>query len=118
MAAVGYSGATLNPNEVDLFLASGSEPDQSKWSSDRWLQLVRAGQPYQIDEDIATRIYQGQDITIKVRLAPTATTMATKQPTAATAATATATEAEQHSITMWTCDLSKEYVAINADYRS
>lgn len=81
---------------------SGAEfhPDQvDLWiaSDHDRLQLVKGGQPFHVQEDRASSIFKEYEIQVEVNLNE-------KQPT--------------DDYTMWTCDLSNEYVDINADYRS
>jgi N-acetylglutamate synthase/N-acetylornithine aminotransferase len=98
VAAVGRSGAHFDQSQVDCYLVPGEclthplPPVETLCG----LQLVRRGQPYQLDEDVATTIVKGKEVTVVVDL----------------------NQAQQCHLTKWTCDLSKEYVAINADYRS
>ena len=63
------------------------------WLED--LQLVRSGRPYDVDEERAARILEQVDITVQLDLGMG--------------------DAE---VTVWTCDLSHEYVSINAHYRT
>ena len=81
LAAVGYSGIEVNPENVEIFF--GNVP------------ILR--QNYRIDfsEDDAKRVLSQKEITITVDL-----------------------HEGPGSASFWTCDLSKEYVAINANYRS
>jgi glutamate N-acetyltransferase / amino-acid N-acetyltransferase len=81
LCAVGYSGVTVDPGQVDLWLGD--------------LHLVRAGRPHDVDEEKAAAILARTDITFTVDLG-------------------SGTE----SATVWTCDLSHDYVSINASYRT
>jgi len=95
IAAAGYSEAEFDPAALNLFICAGTaQPGRLNKPS---LQLVRNGQPHQLNEEVASTIFRGDDITVEVNL------------------NADGSGAEA---TMWTCDFSKEYVAINADYRS
>lgn len=81
LAAVGYSGVEIDPDRLAL------------WFGD--LQLVKGGQPFNVDEARAKAILSHKDISITVDLG--------LGPAQAT---------------VWTCDLSHEYVSINAHYRT
>ena len=59
------------------------------------LHLVRGGQPFDCNEAHATALFRQRDITLHVDLGLGA-----------------------EEATVWTCDLSLDYVNINADYRS
>ncbi len=93
LAAVGYSGAQVNPAWADLWVVAGSTPAGDPASSP--LQLVRRGQPVGYSEEAASAIFARKEITVIVRLG--------LGPDAAT---------------VWTCDLSHEYVNINGHYRT
>ena len=81
LCAVGYSGITLDATKVSLWLGD--------------LQLVRAGEPYDLDETRASEILEQSDITIVVDLGH-----------------------GESAATVWTSDLSHDYVSINAHYRT
>lgn len=81
LCAVGYSGVSVDPDNVDLWLGD--------------LHLVLAGRPHDVDEERASAILERDDIDIIVDL-----------------------DMGQETVTVWTCDLSHEYVSINADYRT
>jgi len=81
LCAVGYSGITLDPAQVSLWLGD--------------LELVRAGEPYDVDEDRAAAILAKDDIPIVIDLGQ-----------------------GEASATVWTSDLSHDYVSINAHYRT
>ncbi|KAJ2726888.1 glutamate N-acetyltransferase [Coemansia sp. Benny D115] len=88
LCAVGYSGVPLDTGKVCLALHPG---DGSKP-----LQLVRQGEPLlPLDEERASQILAQEDILVRVDLGLGA-----------------------ESARMYTCDLSHDYVSINADYRS
>ncbi|RME65361.1 MAG: bifunctional glutamate N-acetyltransferase/amino-acid acetyltransferase ArgJ [Caldilineae bacterium] len=90
LCAVGYSGATVQPERANLFIASG-EPE----AGNPWLQLVEAGTPTDYAEADAAAIFAAPDITVRVELGLGA-----------------------GRATVWTCDLSHEYVTINGEYRT
>ena len=70
------------------------EPEKVRlWLGD--LELVRGGKPYHIDEERASQLLSQRDISIIIDLGM-----------------------GQASTTVWTCDLSHEYVNINAHYRT
>jgi len=70
------------------------EPSQvDLWLGD--LHLVHGGRPYDVNEERAAEILAQDDILITVDLGM-----------------------GQQSVTVWTCDLSHEYVSINAHYRT
>jgi glutamate N-acetyltransferase/amino-acid N-acetyltransferase len=63
------------------------------WLGD--LELVRAGAPFDINEARASAILAGSDIPITIDLGQ-----------------------GEAAVTVWTCDLSHEYVSVNAHYRT
>jgi glutamate N-acetyltransferase/amino-acid N-acetyltransferase len=85
ICAAGYSGVDLDPDR--LCLRMGGEKDA--------LQLVRDGAPFEIDEDRASAILAGDEVTFTLDLGM-----------------------GQSEATVWTCDLSHRYVDINAHYRT
>jgi glutamate N-acetyltransferase / amino-acid N-acetyltransferase len=89
LAAVGYSGAAVDPDKADLWIAAGRGEVTSP------LQLVRAGQPLPYSEEAASAIFAGPEITVAVKLG-----------------------LSDGQATVWTCDLSHEYVSINGHYRT
>jgi glutamate N-acetyltransferase / amino-acid N-acetyltransferase len=107
LAAVGYSGATVDPGKADLWIAAGAWPDAgvgypSEYDAPRHgpekpapTQLVRSGQPLPYSEEAASAIFAGPEITVAVKLG-----------------------LGDGQATVWTCDLSHEYVSINGHYRT
>lgn len=85
LCAMGYSGAELNPDTVDIWI-------ESEFGK---LQLVQNGMAADYSEELATKILSAN-------------------PVKAIADVHMGTE----SATAWGCDLTYEYVKINADYRS
>jgi glutamate N-acetyltransferase/amino-acid N-acetyltransferase len=88
LAAVGYSGAAVDPDRTALFFGSapaGLDP----------LQVVAAGQPLPYDEAAATARFAQPEIEIRVELG-----------------------LGDSTATVWTCDLSHGYVDINGHYRT
>jgi glutamate N-acetyltransferase/amino-acid N-acetyltransferase len=92
LAAVGYSGARVNPAEADLWIAPGT--DDAVASAER-VQLVQNGKPMDYSEEAADAIFGGTEIAVSVDLGVGA----------------------GHA-TVWTCDLSHGYVDINGHYRT
>ncbi|HEY63208.1 MAG TPA: bifunctional glutamate N-acetyltransferase/amino-acid acetyltransferase ArgJ [Caldilineae bacterium] len=88
LCAVGYSGAEVDPDRASLFFAS-------KQAGLDWLQVVDRGQPTDYKEEDAAARFAQPEIEIRVELGL----------------------GEGHA-TVWTCDLSHEYVNINAHYRT
>jgi glutamate N-acetyltransferase / amino-acid N-acetyltransferase len=89
LAAVGYSGAVVDPGKADLWIAAGRGEVTSP------LQLVRAGQPLPYSEEAASAIFAGPEITVAIKLG-----------------------LRDGQATVWTCDLSHDYVNINGHYRT
>ncbi|KAJ3058374.1 hypothetical protein HK102_010532, partial [Quaeritorhiza haematococci] len=119
ICAVGYSGVPVDPNEVNLYLSKLPSPSPNNADTTRTeedtannplaprpasdmspvpeneLHLFKDGQPYDVDEERAADILEGEDILIRVDLG-----------------------LGDAKYTEYTCDFSTEYVHINADYRS
>jgi glutamate N-acetyltransferase/amino-acid N-acetyltransferase len=89
LAAVGYSGATVDPGKADLWIAAGRGEVTTS------LQLVHAGQPLPYSEEAASAIFAGPEISVVVDLG-----------------------LSNGQATVWTCDLSHDYVDINGHYRT
>ncbi|MCX6029559.1 MAG: bifunctional glutamate N-acetyltransferase/amino-acid acetyltransferase ArgJ [Chloroflexi bacterium] len=90
LAAVGYSGAMVEPTRAELWVAGGSRGEVTSP-----LQLVSGGQPLPYAEAAATAIFAEREITVTVNLG-----------------------LDMGQAIMWTCDLSHEYVDINGHYRT
>ncbi|MDE0181528.1 MAG: bifunctional glutamate N-acetyltransferase/amino-acid acetyltransferase ArgJ [Caldilineaceae bacterium] len=90
LCAVGYSGATVDPTKAHLFIAAGQPQD-----GNAELQLVDAGTPTDYAEEDASTIFAESEISARVSLG-----------------------LGEGAATVWTCDLSYEYVSINAEYRT
>ncbi len=90
LCAVGYSGATVDPTKAHLFIAAGQPQD-----GHAELQLVDAGTPTGYAEEDASAIFAESEISVRVPLG-----LGTGKAT------------------VWTCDLSYDYVSINAEYRT
>jgi glutamate N-acetyltransferase / amino-acid N-acetyltransferase len=96
LAAVGYSGALVEPTKADLWIAAGAgHGDTETRRHGEALQLVRAGQPVAYSEEAANAVFAGPEITVTVALGLGA-----------------------GQATVWTCDLSHDYVSINGHYRT
>ena len=91
LCATGYSGVDLDPTRIGLWLAAGGS-DTTELPA---LQLVKDGQPHHIDEEIAAKILAHTDVDLTIDLGE-----------------------GKVEATVWTCDLSHDYVSINADYRT
>ncbi len=91
LAAIGRAGIAVEPANCSLFV-TGGHPGKERLPE---LQLVAAGTPLQYQEaDAAARFAQAElDVRVELGLG-------------------------QGRATVWTCDLSHEYVSINGDYRS
>lgn len=100
LAAIGYSGAVFDPGKVDIFLSapgaglqdSGSYP--TGWAS-RGIKVAGDGVGLDFDEAEAKKILGNSEIVIVVDLK----------------------EGEKEA-RAWGCDLTYDYVRINAEYRS
>ena len=90
LCAVGYSGATVDPTKAHLFIAAGQPHD-----ANAELQLVDAGTPTGYAEEDASAIFAESEISVRVPLG-----------------------LGEGKATVWTCDLSYDYVSINAEYRT
>jgi glutamate N-acetyltransferase/amino-acid N-acetyltransferase len=85
ICAAGYSGVDIEPHRLSLWM-------ESRTGS---LNLVSGGEPFELDESLASQILCEPEITLRVDLG--------MGPAAAT---------------VWTCDLTHTYVDINAHYRT
>jgi glutamate N-acetyltransferase/amino-acid N-acetyltransferase len=92
LAAVGYSGAAVDPTKAHLWIAPGVGAAAESEAS---VQLVGGGRPLAYSEEAATAIFGGPEIAVTVELGLGA-----------------------GSATVWTCDLSHAYVDINGHYRT
>jgi glutamate N-acetyltransferase/amino-acid N-acetyltransferase len=92
LAAVGYSGAAVDPAKAHLWIAPGT--GDARLGEDR-LQLVDGGRPLSYSEEAATAVFAGSEIAVSVVLG-----------------------LGEGSATVWTCDLSHAYVDINGHYRT
>ena len=90
LAAVGYSGAHVDPRRVNLWFAGGKEGQRGPA-----LQVVDGGTPTDYDEAEAAHIFAQPEIDVLIDLG-----------------------LGEGSTEVWTCDLGYEYVRINAEYRT
>ena len=90
LAAAGYSGVALDPNRLALWFAPGTGADAGPA-----LQLVAGGRPTDYDEEQAIALLAHDEVTVRLDLGM----------------------GEAESV-VWTCDLSHDYVTINAHYRT
>ncbi len=89
--AVGRSGAAVEPEQCDIFVTGG--PEQLERMDE--LQLVAAGTPLNYAEDDAMARFGQPEIDVRIEL-----------------------NLGSGTATVWTCDLSYDYVKINGDYRT
>ncbi|KAJ1808137.1 glutamate N-acetyltransferase [Coemansia sp. RSA 2523] len=88
LCAVGYAGVALDTNKVNMAIYPGDNSDP--------LVLVKGGKPLlPVDEARASEILKQEDMRVRVELG-----------------------LGSEEARMYTCDLSHDYVSINADYRS
>lgn len=85
MCALGYSGVSFDPEQVELFCSDG----------DKEICIARNGMLTDYDEAEATRILSAPEVKVTVDM-----------------------KMGEDAATAWGCDLTYEYVKINADYRS
>lgn len=88
LCAVGYSGIPVSPFKTSVSFIPTDGSPE--------LKLLVNGEPENVDEQRASEILQLEDLEIRVNLGT----------------------GQGQRATFWTCDLSHEYVTINADYRS
>ena len=91
VAAAGRSGAHIEPAHCSIFINGGATASERTAE----LQLIEGGTPLNYSEATATAIFQQPEIDVRLELGLGA-----------------------GSATVWTCDLSYEYVKINGDYRT
>lgn len=91
VAALGRSGAQVDQRQCDIYISGGDTPDKR---GDE-LQLLDAGTPTGYAEADAASIFARPEIDVRIEL-----------------------NQGQGSATVWTSDLSHDYVSINADYRT
>jgi glutamate N-acetyltransferase/amino-acid N-acetyltransferase len=91
VAAAGRAGVVIEPEKVKLWITPGEETRQCPES----LLLFDAGMPTHYSEERATEIFKQPSVSILLDCG-----------------------VGSGSATIWTCDLSHDYVSINGDYRS
>lgn len=89
--AIGRSGAEVQPEKCDIFVGGG--PDAFERIDE--LQLLASGAPCKYAEDDAMERFGQPEIDVRVEL-----------------------NLGSGSATVWTCDMSYDYVKINGDYRT
>lgn len=97
LAAVGYSGVDVVPEKISLWFAKGEgeQLEKGETSPTEVLPLLKNGTPLKFDEAQALELLKNKDIAIIVDLGQ-----------------------GEHTVTMWTCDLTFDYIKVNASYRS
>jgi glutamate N-acetyltransferase/amino-acid N-acetyltransferase len=91
LAAVGRAGIGVNPTRCNLFVTGGAATSERMPE----LQLVDGGTPTAYAENDAAARFAQPEIDVRVDLG-----------------------LGEGEATVWTCDLSHDYVSINGDYRS
>jgi len=91
LAAVGRAGIEVDPARCDLFIDGGADAAPRLGE----LQLVAGGVPLSYSESAATAIFAQPEIDVRVELG-----------------------LGDGAATVWTSDLSYDYVRINGDYRT
>lgn len=99
LAAVGYSGVDVQPEKISLWFAKGDGSQLNTGAPAApvgdVLQLLKNGTPVPFDEPLALELLKNRDISIVVDLG-----------------------LGKDSFTMWTCDMTYDYIKINAAYRT
>lgn len=88
IAAAGYAGVPFDPARLSLWLMDSNGVDK--------FQLVGDGTPLDYDEPAAITLMQSSEWGFRLSLG----------------------QAGSQTATVWTCDLSHDYVTINGDYRT
>ena len=91
VAAAGRADTAFDPDKTSLWVSAG----ESVADDERGLQIFRAGMPTDYQESDAAAIMAGSSMTFTLDCGIGA-----------------------GSATIWTCDISHEYISINGDYRS
>jgi glutamate N-acetyltransferase/amino-acid N-acetyltransferase len=91
LAAAGYSGAEFEPDAAELWISGGATEDAYLPK----LHIVSRGMPLAYDETEAAKRFAQPELLIELQLGD-----------------------GPGQTTMWTCDLSHEYVTINGEYRT
>jgi glutamate N-acetyltransferase/amino-acid N-acetyltransferase len=90
MMAAGKAGVIFDQHQTSLWFDYGAEG-----VTESALQVLQAGQPTDYQEAFASDIFAAHDISVKLQLAE-----------------------GSGQATVWTCDLTHDYVRINGDYRT
>ena len=85
LCAMGYSKAPFRPECVDVTFASSAGS----------IQVCRAGEGLEFDEELAKKVLSQDEVEIQVNV-----------------------NEGEHAVTAWGCDLTYDYVKINGDYRT
>jgi glutamate N-acetyltransferase/amino-acid N-acetyltransferase len=93
MAAAGRAGVEMNPQNAKLWITPGEETRENADS----LLLFEAGMPTAYSEERATEIFKNPEVSILLDCG---------------------IQDDEYGVTVWTCDLSHDYVSINGSYRS
>jgi glutamate N-acetyltransferase / amino-acid N-acetyltransferase len=91
MAAAGRAGVAIDPQQSKLWITPGEVTERTAES----LLLFDAGMPTNYSEERATEIFKNAEVSILLDCGM-----------------------GSESATVWTCDLSHDYVSINGSYRS
>jgi glutamate N-acetyltransferase/amino-acid N-acetyltransferase len=92
IAAAGRAPVDFNPDQARLWIRAGEAPAEE---DEHGLLIFQKGMPAQFSEDEATAIMQADSVYVTLDCGHS-----------------------DHSAIVWTCDLTHEYVSINADYRT
>jgi glutamate N-acetyltransferase / amino-acid N-acetyltransferase len=92
MAAAGRAGVSLNPEQAKLWIT----PGEVLLTNAESLLIFDAGMPTQYSEERATEIFKNPSVSIVLDCGT----------------------GNSGNATVWTCDLSHDYVSINGSYRS
>lgn len=85
LCAMGYSKAPFRPECVDVTFASSAGS----------IQVCKAGEGLEFDEELAKKVLSQDEVEIQVNV-----------------------NEGEHAVTAWGCDLTYDYVKINGDYRT
>jgi glutamate N-acetyltransferase/amino-acid N-acetyltransferase len=91
LAAAGAAGVALVPDRISLVVATGGGADRDG----EWLTLASAGATAVADAALARKVFEQKSIRLRLDLG-----------------------LGRAEAVVWTCDLSPDYIRINADYTS
>ncbi|KAB8349583.1 hypothetical protein FH972_023607 [Carpinus fangiana] len=101
LCAVGYADGVpervVDPTRVSVSFVPAASTQARETPVDGELRLLVDGEPQQVDEEVAARMLEEEDLEILIRLNG---------------------EVTGEECVFWTCDFSHEYVTINGDYRT